>query len=363
MQYTCEYCQKTFNNNAGLYDHKEREHKTPSIVLVNHNFHDVSPRNILLSSSDDNASESSDASLLNIPRKRRARGDHADDSHTAKKWKHDEKLDPPTNIPRKRRAHGNHADDSFTSKKWKHGGEQVGSPGGAVNENVDYRRLYLKSLKQLKKLNGKYTSLRGKYDKMEEACDQRLMKKMDEKDLHHQVDIEDMVTEYKKHLSGVEGAHQALIEQLERDCEIRVRDLNKQVVDMKDEGYSNFNALSKAIFNCVTIQDIHKIRDLVNTQNVGEISTKHIETIQKIMLGLSVGVIPICNPQRTIINDSQRRLIKELQDAPASAAKRKLKNNHSNFTRLWSIIDDSLGLVCRTYNRYGSRDEDDDEDL
>ena len=132
---------------------------------------------------------------------------------------------------------------------------------------------------------------------------------------------------------------------------------------MKDEGYSNFNALSKVIFNCVTIQDIHKIRDLVNSQNVGEISTKHIETIQKIMLGLSVGVIPICNPQRTVINDSQRRLIKELQDAPASAAKRKLKNNHSNFTRLWAIIDDSLGLVCRTYNRYGSRDEDDDEDL
>lgn len=334
MEYTCEYCQKSFNNLAGKYAHKEKEHKSPSIVFVNHNTHENPselPQNIPIHSSDNDEDESSgdDDNLINIPRKRKAHGDHGADSSVPKRLRPDN-------------------------------GTQT--PGALSNSTKDYRRLYLKSLKEFKKINVKYTSLQEKHKKMERDCDEKLMEKLDEKDLQHQADVDSLLAEYKKLLDDAEASHQTKIEKLERECENRVEGLNKRVVDLKDGGYTNFNVLSKAIFNCVTIQDIHKIRDLVNSQNVGEISTKHIDTIQKIMLGLSVGVIPICNPQRTVISSSQHKLITELQNAPPSAAKRKLKDNHSKFTRLWSIIDDSLGLICKTYNRYGSRDED-DEDL
>ena len=84
-----------------------------------------------------------------------------------------------------------------------------------------------------------------------------------------------------------------------------------------------------------------------------------MNTLQNIMLGLTVGVIPICNPQRTVITDEQRQLVSYIQDASPSKVKRKIQHNRSQFTKLWSIVDDSLRLVCETYNRYGSHDESD----
>ena len=41
MAFKCEYCDKEFNTNAGLYMHKQNVHNPLKVVMVNKHHHDV----------------------------------------------------------------------------------------------------------------------------------------------------------------------------------------------------------------------------------------------------------------------------------------------------------------------------------
>ena len=53
-------------------------------------------------------------------------------------------------------------------------------------------------------------------------------------------------------------------------CQIhkKIKNLNDYIKDLKEDEYANFNELSKIIYNCVTIEEIHRIRELINAQRI-----------------------------------------------------------------------------------------------
>ena len=190
-----------------------------------------------------------------------------------------------------------------------------------------------------------------------EATLEQHRRRVEQLNLEHREYILGIETAYRENLDKLREEHREEIQNLQSDCDKKIKNLNDYIKDLKEDEYANFNELSKIIYNCVTIEEIHRIRELINAQRIDDLLTNHIDTLQNIMMGLSVGVIPICNPQRSVITDNQRKLIQDIQDVSPPTAKQQIRNNRGDFTRLWSIVDDSLQLICQTYNRYGSRDE------
>ena len=354
MAYECEHCGKVFNTNAGLYTHKEKYHKAPTVVLVNHDEHKpstsveypVTPRSTHTDtpSSDDDLEISFDEPQ---PSRKRKVID-VDDSDV---------------------GDGDN-DDVWRIKKRKY--DVIPNPATPRNNTNDgYKKMYFKCLKQSKKLQSEHKKFKQKYEKVKRDCEDEILQyrerleKINEEHRNYTNGIEEecrkkletINDEHRKYSIGIEEEYQKRLQALESDCENKIKDLNEYITDLKNNEYANFNSLSKIIFNCVTIEEIFKIRNLIHTQQIGELLNNHMKTLQNIMLGLTVGVIPICNPQRTSITDEQRALVEYIQNAPASAAKRKIQHNRARFSNLWSIVDDSLKLVCETYNRYGSHDE------
>ena len=74
-------------------------------------------------------------------------------------------------------------------------------------------------------------------------------------------------------------------------------------------------------------------------------------------LSLSYGILPICQPQRDTITDSQRELVGKIQNSSLNITKKLLKDNREEVANLFSIIEDSLNLARNSFNRYGIQRE------
>ena len=74
-------------------------------------------------------------------------------------------------------------------------------------------------------------------------------------------------------------------------------------------------------------------------------------------LSLSYGILPICQPQRDTITDSQRELVGRIQNSSLNITKMLLKDNREEIANLFSILEDSLNLARNSFNRYGIQQE------
>lgn len=323
-EYTCSHCGQTFASNAGLYSHKEENHKPGAVVLVNHDNHQPS--------TSFDGPMSVDPQLVSAP------GPSHDEPVMS--------LGEDKVVRLAKREHNNNDNDVDILKIKK----RIIPRSKDDTSTDDYKRLYLKCLDEAKKLKYENKQMQSKVKNVQRECK--------EKSSSYRETIDKINKEHRQSTAGIKEDYRKSLKALESECENRIKTLNEYISDLKNDGYSNFNSLSKIIFNCVTIEQIHRIRHLIKTQQFGELLDKHMHTLQNIMLGITVGVIPVCNSQRSIISEDQRNLVSQIQDKPPSVAKRAIQNNRSDFTKLWSIVDDSIKLVCDTYNRYGSRDED-----
>lgn len=328
MGYKCDHCDKSYLTNQELYSHKENMHRNPTVVLVNHDEHDQTPKEIpslppVPSSDGDSDMESIESEML---------------------------ADIPTPPKPYRKRKGDVID----------GGERKKIKVIVDDEGKDYKRLYMKCIKAAKKLISENEKLKHKIEVVSKEGSEKISQ-YEERVKKANIDCSERILEIEKDIkeraAKVRDDHKIEIDQLESNCGTRLKKLNDIIMDLKNGQYKNFNDLSKIIFNCVTIEEIHRIRELINTNRIDELLNKHMDTLQNIMLGLTVGVIPICNPQRSSINDEQRKLVQDIQDVSTSVARRVVRNKRVQFTRLWSILDDSLKLMCQAYNRYGSHDD------
>ena len=123
----------------------------------------------------------------------------------------------------------------------------------------------------------------------------------------------------------------------------------------EDEEEENITPLVQAIFNCTSIGEIFEIENLIKSQRINELQDKHYKTLQNMFLSLNYGILPICQPQRNTITDSQRKLVEKIQGSSKSTAKKLVLDNREEIANLFSIIEDSLVLARNSFNRYGNR--------
>ena len=218
-EYACDLCDKVFPTNAGLYSHKEERHKNPAVVLVNHDNHQLSKP----PSDDGSAMSLSDDQVVQLPKREHDNdGSDVDDLQIKKR-----------KLPRSKEN----------------------------NSNDDYKRLYLKCLNEAKKLKSENKQMQRKVENVQRECKEKLSS--------YRETIEKNKKDHRQSTIEIEEEYRKSLKNLESECENRITTLNKYISDLKNNEYANFNSLSKIIFNCVTIAEIHKIRYLIRTQQFG----------------------------------------------------------------------------------------------
>ena len=224
----------------------------------------------------------------------------------------------------------------------------------------NYKHLYKRCIYKFGKLERRYNELNENLKIEESKCNDKI-NQLEEHYKNRLINLDNesgrLNVEHERKMKDLVDTYEKEINDIKLEYEQRTKMLNDLIKDLESGQNENFNTLSKAIFNCSSIEEISKVQYLLETGRYDEVINKHLRTVQNLFLGLSMNVIPICNSQRSIITDKQRNIIKTVQGATPSTAKRELKGNINDFTNLFTIIGDSLDLVRRTYNRYGSKDE------
>ena len=180
-------------------------------------------------------------------------------------------------------------------------------------------------------------------NKIKIECDEKIKVLQDEsRDAQEKskVELNDHMDNYTKIMSEMEQHYEAQI------------NLLKEKLKSLDGNEESFKPLSDAIFNCVTIEEIFKIKKLIRNREFDELVSSHLDTLQKMFLSLSYGVIPICQPQRDIMTESQKKLIQKIETASPSKAKNLIMRNRSDIINIFDVIDQSLELATVTYDRF-----------
>ena len=401
MDLECETCGKVFNTNAGLYAHRQKMHNTPSVVLVDHNRHGGDhwkPTERRRKPSDDDIDPRPGKPKFrhpSIPKRKPSKRKHEAESdfdkflYPPKKHRggeddsgltiideynddHDAELDPDMEIIDESEPEDSPQDVTTDE-------ESLPSPSDPIQppispSQINYKKLYEKCRRNNNKIKSrckkKLKMLDGKHKAI---LKQRLGALNDRRD----VDIVDMRERFRKQLKDLEEAkndriidiqnkqqatiermgveHQDRITELETECEEKIKVLKTHIKDLQDEG-EEFTNLSKAIFNCTTIEEIFEIERLVKNHRLDEVAQKHLKTLQNLFLSLSYGILPICDMQRKMVTSKQRELVEKIQTSSGPAARRHLKEGRNEVINLFTVINDSLKLIRNTFNRYGALD-------
>ena len=171
--------------------------------------------------------------------------------------------------------------------------------------------------------------------------------KISQMDKIHKTEIDSMKEKFEDEMK----AKDIEFETMEKDFRRKIDMLNNHLQsEQEDEEY--LTPLAHAIFNCTSMEEIFEIKNLIESYRVNELTNKHYKTLQNMFLSLSYGILPICQPQRDTITDSQRELVGKIQNSSLNITKRLLKENREEVANLFSIIEDSLNLARNSFNRY-----------
>lgn len=203
-----------------------------------------------------------------------------------------------------------------------------------------FEREYEEELQDQKQIYKKQLTRReDEIEKFKKQCKEYIASKEKE--------ILDLQKKNKKELEEQKD----MIEETEKHYKDQVKLLSEKIKSLEAEDAS-FKSLSDVIFNCITIEEIFKIRKLVRNREFEELIEKHLGTLQKLFLSLSYGVIPICQPQRDVISDSQKKLIEKIETSTPSKAKSIIMQNRSDIVNIFEIIDQSLELATTSYDKF-----------
>ena len=180
--------------------------------------------------------------------------------------------------------------------------------------------------------------------KIEKTCEDKLSKI----DKVHKIEVDNLTEKFEDEMKEKEKQFEAM----EKDFKTKIDMLHKHLrSEQEDEDY--LTPLAGAIFNCTSMEEIFEIKNLIERFKVDELTDKHYKTLQNMFLSLSYGVLPICQPQRDTITDTQRELVGKIQNSSFNAVKDILNKNRKEIANLFTIIEDSLKLARNSFNRYG----------
>ena len=347
----CDQCSATFEANFELYNHKVKEHGPTMAIVSNPNLKrgpkEPEPgdhpskyvkvdhiggqkRDRYESDDESDANPSKYAKLNDKQGVKRYHVYDSDDGGQATKFR---KLNDRQGIKRKIRSnHGKRkyrkiaGDETSSSSDEDHAlGSNRGVKRGPVDEEFDP--------------SGK----RRKYDTRVLRHNRTLTDK-----------LKSEVARYKK----LYMRQKRKAEEYEKECEKKIDLFKKQIKEMEEldvDGDFEMNTLTNAVINSVTIQEFNEIRKLIQTGQLSRIlrTKKHIQTLQTLFLGLIYGVIPITQPQRIALSENERHMIRKLENASIGTVRSYIQSNKDAFIHLFGVINDSIKLITRSYERYG----------
>ena len=415
MALQCEHCQKTFPTNTALYKHKHKFHNISPLVLVNHDHKKMS--NNIPSKPRARPRQSDDSEEPgDTPKRPRVGNKPTPNGNTSSQGdpQYDDGLvvvdkytdpgeTPLDSDPRKILPKYDPQDDDELKiiDEYKIDDDEDSdqltvvdsySDDGQSDDNLsvvdkydirdrtrskpDYKKKYQDCLKAhkiqrarfLKKLAKMNNTHRVNIDRVKrqahENCQNEIakLKKFHERqmsDLEDLLDgkrddeIQDLNKRHDRVVNDMKIAHKEEMDDNEKECRRKLKLLDDQIKAMQKDD-EDLSSLSKAIFNCTTMEEIFEIQRLVNNHQLDVVIQKHLPTLQNLFLSLSYGVLPICQPQREKVTDDQRKVVERIQNASAHTAKKIIKENRSDITNLFTIIKNSIKLARDSYNRYGT---------
>ena len=417
MALQCEHCQKTFPTNASLYKHKQREHNKSSLVIVNHSHKKmdggIPPNPRTRSYIDDDPSTprqpSKKSRIDGGPKNNRRNPPPRDPQYDDDLAIVDKYTDPgekPRDFePRKPPKYNSQSDDELqVIDEYKRDDEDDEDDDqltiidsyeddgqsddnltiidefddgdkSRIKSSVDYKKKYLeclkahknqraKFLKKIAKSNNQHKNNLSRVRKERDKCQEEISKikhfhrrQMTDLEtlLEGQYDdkLQDLKRAHDKLINDMKIAHRKGLDDTEKECQRKLDILNNQIKAMQEDD-EDLSSLSKAIFNCTTMEEIFEIQRLIKNYQLDIVVQNHLPTLQNLFLSLSYGILPICQPQREKVTDDQRRVVERIQTASRQTAKNILRNKRSEIVKLFSIIEDSIKLARDTYQRYGT---------
>ena len=375
--YKCPKCDKKFDMLAKLYSHKSKYHNSqfnPSIRLINHNHenepHEPMNDDIRSIVEYDNPQPPVEPSEIPQPPENYDTINSDDDDKSV------DKTPPAENKEKRKRIADDDSEISFDIPnpiRFK-GSDEI-EPRDSNKKNIanKYKVLYQKCVKQSEKWKKLFTQMRNENITLRgenKECANSLINHQDRL-VFLQANIVALKTEIRKcKVTLTENQDKLVKNQADivslkeerKELKRKVDELNRDLDEEHDEE-TQFNSNTKKLFNCVTIEEIEKIRRLFKHKKVDRIKHKsNIKVIQKIAMGLIRGYIPVCNPQRTVITNQQRDLIENIEKSTTKKAEKLIGENIELVSDFMSKVDGSIKMVVQLYDKYGSRDEDTDND-
>ena len=411
-KYKCPQCLKRFKTLARLYRHKNLQH--PSLLLINnHNNNndvesvyseiDPKPNNTTpsiippLRYESDTESNSStikgdDDSKISehptpSPQKRVAVDETSSDSEISVNLQHAPKRklskDYDQNPTPQKRLAVDSSDSEISinlqpasKRKLAEGGDQIPLSNNTrlVNTNR-YKQLYKQCLQKAEKWKKLYIKKRGENNHLHEEYSKCLEVNHKDKEYLRSLKADNEII-YKQ----LNKCKDTLDEQADKlvKCQADIISLKEEKKELKkkiekstniieqlenDHSLDAFNDISKNIFNCVSIEEIERVRKLFMRKNFPELKRKrNVKVLQRIIQGLNRGYIPICNPQRSRMTEEHEILLSNMDMATVQQMVKIIENNAEILSDLMYTIDASIKMIVNLYNKFGSRhDKSSDE--
>ena len=409
MALQCEHCQRSFPTNASLYQHKHKVHNNSSLVLVNHTHRNMSnntpskprtrppqsdrsgefrftPKKPKYDSKnrDNKRDPQYDDGLVVVDKYNDPGEKPLDSDPKTIPPKYDEQDDPELKIIDEYDINDENDDQLTVIDSYEDDGQSDDNLSiidryddkDPITIKTNYRKKYLDCLKShkiqrarfLKKISRINILNKTNLDRLKRQMDEKCRDEIDKMKTFHQRkmsdleellnnkrddEIQDLNRKHDKLVSDMKNDHKKELGDTERECQRKLELLDDQIKAMeKDE--EDLSSLSKAIFNCTTMDEIFQIQKLVNNHQLDEVIKNHLPTLQNLFLSLSYGILPICQPQRQQVTEEQRKVVERIQTASTQTAKKILQENRGDITNLFTIIKNSIKLARDSYNRYGT---------
>ena len=359
MSLQCDKCGKSYPTNASLYQHKSLAHPEPKLMLVNHGSSSSNkrPRGYGTTPPDAKKRDLTPVTKYNPP-KQKPRDYEIKPNPTPNDGQDDDDLKIIDSFDDDGQGdEGLQVVDSYDND----GQSDDGLTVVDSIDSVDYKKLYEECLASKKRIENlcqkKILDLKKKYEERIDSLKENYRDKLrdfgNEMKAEYDERVDKIRESHAKATKDLNDAHNKAMEDYERECKRKIKLLSDQLQAVKDDD-DDLSSLTKAIFNCTTMEEIFQIQKLINNHQIDVLIQNHLPTLQNLLLSLSFGILPICQPQRDQVTDEQRRVVEQLQTASPSNAKNILKNKRGDVINLFTIIKDSIKLARDTYNRYSA---------
>lgn len=132
-------------------------------------------------------------------------------------------------------------------------------------------------------------------------------------------------------------------QRISKESQKKIKILNDQLKELKTNfDDPNFNAFSNRVVNSETVKDYFRICELVSESQVATLSKKLLTSFQKLIVGLSYGVVPITAPQRIQLTSEDRNFIAKIEDLPLAKVKNLVLKNRKSFINIINVLRESI---------------------